>query len=380
MLKKIEIQGYKCLKNSTLELSNLNLLVGANASGKSSVLQTILLLRQSSETNGEINNLLLQGELFEGGLATDILHPEANRNITINIESTSEKVALNFYHERHEYSQARHLELKQGNVKLPYEITSENLIYLNAERVSPKLFYSIPPEKKGLSGRLGKHGEYTTSYLANEGNAKFLEWEMIESFTKAIMNVDGIDLEHNLTVTEGRLDIVVNEILSWIIPGAHFDVEENSAVDTARLQFIRDNDITKTKVRPTHIGFGLTYLLPVITGALALDRSGILIVENPEAHLHPFSQSRIGVFLAVIANMGRQIFIETHSDHVLNGIRLAVAKKTLDADKVSIFSFERPREGSTARMTKIHCNANGRLDKWPRGFFDQIENDLAELG
>jgi predicted ATPase len=145
------------------------------------------------------------------------------------------------------------------------------------------------------------------------------------------------------------------------------------------LRFIRDPFHTKTSVRPTRIGFGLIYTLPIITAALALDKNGLLLVENPEAHLHPFSQSRIGVFLAMIAATGRQIFIETHSDHVLNGIRLAVRNKILPPENLLINFFERPMLESSTSITQIRTSIDGRLKPWPKGFFDQIENDLSRL-
>jgi predicted ATPase len=105
----------------------------------------------------------------------------------------------------------------------------------------------------------------------------------------------------------------------------------------------------------------------------------MLIVENPEAHLHPFSQSRIGVFLALVASTGRQIFIETHSDHVVNGIRLCVSKGFVNHDSIKFNFFDQPSNGDTANMSQISFKENGRLERWPKRFFDQIENDLSQL-
>lgn len=98
------------------------------------------------------------------------------------------------------------------------------------------------------------------------------------------------------------------------------------------------------------------------------------MVENPEAHLHPAGQSRLGGFLARVAGSGVQVLIETHSDHVVNGVRLAVAaERTIAADDTIVHFFG---EGEPA---VIELNEHGRLTEWPDGFFDQIENDLGRL-
>jgi predicted ATPase len=110
-----------------------------------------------------------------------------------------------------------------------------------------------------------------------------------------------------------------------------------------------------------------------------MQQGGMLFVENPAAHLHPFSKSRIGAFLAVIASTGRQVWVETHSDHVVNGIRLAVSKGLVAPEKANFTFFRQPANGDTATASQIRMLANGRLERWPKGFFDQIERDLAEL-
>jgi predicted ATPase len=103
-------------------------------------------------------------------------------------------------------------------------------------------------------------------------------------------------------------------------------------------------------------------------------------VENPEAHLHPAGQSRFGSFLALLAGTGVQVIVETHSDHVLNGIRRAVAlDRTIDHDAVAIHFFltEDPDVDSIAR--EVHLTPTAALKDWPSGFFDQFERDLAVL-
>jgi predicted ATPase len=105
----------------------------------------------------------------------------------------------------------------------------------------------------------------------------------------------------------------------------------------------------------------------------------VLIVDSPEAHLHPRGQSRIGCFLAQAAACG-QILIETHSDHVLNGIRLAVRDGLIAPADVAIYFFEcNVPDETRSKVLRLLVDKDGNLDLWPTGFFDQSERDLARL-
>lgn len=386
MIENIAIDGYKCLKDTSLASSNLNVLVGPNASGKSSVLQALLLLRQSADKNGYVKDLHLSGPLYEAGTAQDALHPASEHQIKLDLQADGISTKFLFFHDRDDGARTqKRLLLADNNLQIPTALydRANGFAYLNAERIGPRVTYALPPDETHISGLAGKYGEYTAAVLARAASNALLVDGWNDDFSSTLANapkqLDERDLLANLRNTQGRLDLVCNEILGWILPGAEFKAEEFDQSDAASLRFIRDPLSTKTSVRSTHIGFGLIYTLPIITAALALRRDGLLIVENPEAHLHPFSQSRIGVFLAMMAATGRQIFIETHSDHVINGIRVAVCNKFIDAEKVNINFFSRSTDSDTSKITQIRADSSGRLNTWPQGFFDQLENDLSKL-
>ena len=386
MINSILVDGYKCLKmNTPLAAGFLNVLLGANASGKSSFLQAMLLLRQSTDKNGIVSALHLSGPLYEAGTAQDALHPAANHLIRISIESDSEKTELIFEHDRDQDIQSpKRLLAAHESQKTPPLLhdRSTGFAYLNAERVGPRVTYALPPDDAHLGGAVGKHGEYTAAMLARSKNGIYIDgWDdtLAAFLSSGPEKLDRRATLEQLQDTQGRLDLVCNEMLSWIIPGAVFEASENDSTDAASLRFIRDPNTTKSSVRATHVGFGLAYTVPIIAACLALRTGGLLIVENPEAHLHPFSQSRIGAFLALMAATGRQIFVETHSDHVINGMRLAVSHNIVAAETVYINFFQRPLDGDRSEITQIRPRPNGKLDKWPSGFLDQIENDLSNL-
>ena len=134
-------------------------------------------------------------------------------------------------------------------------------------------------------------------------------------------------------------------------------------------------------VRATNMGFGVTYALPLILAGLVALPGGILLVESPEAHLHPAGKSRMGVFLASLAGKGVQILVETHSDHVLNGLRRAVAEfGFLNAAGTAIHWFGGFKDGDADRVATLAIGESGTVSDWPRGFFDQYQVDVASLG
>lgn len=92
-------------------------------------------------------------------------------------------------------------------------------------------------------------------------------------------------------------------------------------------------------------------------------------------------QSRIGRFLAMLATAGVQVIIETHSDHVLNGVRLAVSRGELSPPHTAVHFFNsRPRSvADPAHIVSPQIDTKGNLSEWPLGFFDQAERDLAAL-
>ena len=120
-------------------------------------------------------------------------------------------------------------------------------------------------------------------------------------------------------------------------------------------------------------------MLPVITAGLLAREGEMFIVENPEAHLHPSGQSRIGQFLARVAASGVHVVIETHSEHVINGIRLASLKKEINHGDVVINFFSKEEDEYQPNIDSIFLNAYADLEKWPKGFFDQQQQDIGEI-
>ena len=107
-------------------------------------------------------------------------------------------------------------------------------------------------------------------------------------------------------------------------PGCELDLQKIPHTNAVTLGLRTSKDVNFHA--PVHTGYGLTQVLPIIVAALSSGPKGLLLIENPEVHLHPRGQAAMGEFLAEVATAGAQVIMETHSDHVLNGIRRAVKK------------------------------------------------------
>ncbi|MBF0402304.1 MAG: DUF3696 domain-containing protein [Magnetococcales bacterium] len=168
----------------------------------------------------------------------------------------------------------------------------------------------------------------------------------------------------------------LNAWLGELFPGAQADAQVISRTSWVRL-LLRTSE-NGDWYRPANIGYGLTYVFPIILAGLLANEGQVLVIDSPEAHLHPMGQSRMGYFLATMAAAGVQVLIETHSDHVLNGVRIAVKDRKIAPDQVALHFFQSPANQS-AQVTFLQIDGQGHVSGWPAGFFDQAEKDLANL-
>ena len=158
-------------------------------------------------------------------------------------------------------------------------------------------------------------------------------------------------------------------------PGVEFNALPVSGTNFVRLEI--KSGPTSGWTRPANIGYGISYAFPTLTAGLTAPAGCTLIIDSPEAHLHPRGQARMGAFLAQMASAGVQILLETHSDHVMDGVRIAIRDGTLRPDDAAFHYFTRT-ENTTTLITP-HIDAEGRLSEWPEGFFDQHRRNMANL-
>lgn len=358
MIDRLGIRGFKRFTSVDLAFRPLTVFCGLNGVGKSTAIQAMLLARQAADTvapkvvqlNGPYGLAL--------GEAEDVLHPEATEiRVIIGEDSESYEYAFAVPANR-----ALNLDVASKPANDPPALSGRGMTfsYLNAERLGPRDQLDVTAEEAELIG-IGVRGEYTAQALA------LRETEQVRE-----------PLRHPGTSDRGVITLRT-QVESWaseIIRPIRITAQWPAGITASIIRFQEPGLLTE-QIRPTNVGFGFSYALPIIVAGLLAPVGGLLIVENPEAHLHPAGQSRLGRFLARVAGSGSQVLVETHSDHLINGIRLGVADdKVLRADQVIIHFFDEAGRGAP---TAISLTENGGLDHWPAGFFDQIERDLGDL-
>ena len=168
-----------------------------------------------------------------------------------------------------------------------------------------------------------------------------------------------------------------------ISTGVKFNTTEipNSDNILLDMQFEQPNLGFTGRFRPTNVGFGISYALPVVTALLAAQPGELIIIENPESHIHPRGQAELGKLIAKVAMNDVQVIVETHSDHIVNGIRVAVKEKDITDDRLLMFYFERKVEEKEqySQITNIEVDSNGELNSYPKNLLDEWSKQLVKL-
>ena len=157
-----------------------------------------------------------------------------------------------------------------------------------------------------------------------------------------------------------RLSGVFHYWLQEVTPGAHLQLERtrDAGALTSGFTFDRPGKGITRRYRDKNSGFGLSCTLPVLAALLSPPGS-LCLIENPEAHLHPRGQTRLAD-LAVRASLaGVQVIAETHSDHFMDGVRIAVREELIRPDQTAFHYFE--REGGATVVSSPQVDADGRI-------------------
>lgn len=353
MLNRVQIKNFKCLQNHEIGLKPLTILAGANGSGKSSLIQAILVFQSCYKTVtgtgvekvfhqniGAVSQLISQNFLDtqEAVIIADIEQYSAGIILTLDGNKKQRLIA-------------------SGNIKdIPHDLFPA-FQYLNAERMGPRLHTGI--------------GESDTLIRPDGGNAAYLvDYADQEGFK---ISIDLMREDEPI-----KFSYQVEKYLSAIMGDIKLYYEAD--YDSAAIKTTLQTSAAERPVTPPLTGFGYSYALPIVVAGLLCSCTCFpnmaLIVENPEAHLHPSAQSNMGKFLALLAGCGVQVIVETHSEHIIDGARLQLAhEEKTDCMRVHFFTYD--EQGTSVKQ--IDVNQRGELTSWPKGFFDQKQKDLREL-
>ncbi len=366
MIRIVRLENFKCFEAQELELGALTLLSGLNGMGKSSVLQALLLLRQSYQQELlHKTGLALNGDLIKIGTAQDALFEDAKEEkigFELELKDNSRGKWRFNYTKEADVLDLDHADVEDGIYQT--SLFKDDFHYLQAERLGPRRFFEISDYQVKQHRQIGTRGEFTAHLLDTYGSEKIINESL------AYPDAESLKLR--------------DQVEAWmeeISPGTRIHIDLHKAMDLVNLEysFVTGKHIS-SNFRSTNVGFGLTYTLPVIVALLSSGPGSLIMIENPEAHLHPKGQVRIGELMSIAAACGIQVIVESHSDHILNGIRLAVYNGGISPDNVKLHYFARKEvdQGMVSIVTPV-IDPNGRIDRWPEGFFDIWDQCLEAL-
>ena len=361
MIEGVRLGNFKCFAEASIPMRQITAITGLNGSGKSTVLQALLIAREAARGDGRSAVVPLNGPYgLALGEALDVLHAGATAQ-AVSIEVLDGGVS---YAYRFDVPDERRLHLtvagRPGSPPPTLIREGPGFTYLMAERLGPRDQLAVTSEEVGQVG-VGVQGEFTAQALATHE-------------TKTVAE----RLRHPRTAEHGvvTLRTQVEEWMADIVRRLRITAQWPPGLTASILRFEEPSSFGVQHVRPTNMGFGVSYALPIVVAGLLADDGAVLIVENPEAHLHPRGQSLIGRFLGRIAGNGVQVIVETHSDHVINGIRYAAAVDGTVDPAAALILFSGNRDTT---FEPIDLTSEGSLSRWPAGFFDQMDLDLGGL-
>lgn len=367
MIRNLHLKAFRRFADQRLPFAPLTLLTGLNSGGKSSVFQSLLLLRMEARSRADVDERLVplnDPVLTLGNRNTAVSEITAGDSFWLSLKSEDASIDWSFGGHT---SRADGLAVPCSSRETgPAEAVAalrrslRDLRHVPADRLGPSETYPLDDPQRHESP--GPRAQLAFGALIHESGEDLRE--------PALRHPDELHFQQTFNKQ-------VEAWLGTLFPGV---VLAPRRVDYANLMTlgIRTNEAFEFH-RPACVGFGITYVLPVVISLLLARKGDVVLIENPEAHLHPRAQSRIGRLCARAAAAGVQVCLESHSDHVLNGVRVAVHGGHLAPEDVSILYFGSSMTEATAHVQPIRVDRGGRLDPWPEGFFDESDHLLEQL-
>lgn len=369
MLRKYQLHNFKNHADTSMDMCNLTMLTGMNGMGKSSILQSMLVLRESYLRRPSMETLTLDGQSFSVGKTAELVNKSVTDRqdlLEFGLRTDEGNVALVY---RYSEGIANEMELVGGNMSMAADcfkkisLFNDDFQYLSAFRMGPQSVYqshtNVVDKHRQISDRMGM-GEYVANFLSKYGQ------ESIPVVPLAYPGSETLNLRAQTELWMGEISegvrLTINE------HGGQYDLMYGYEIPGK----------TTTYHSALNTGFGISYVLAVVVAVLSARPGALLLIENPEAHIHPSGQSALMRLISIAANNGVQIILETHSDHIINGALVNWKEMSIDRDLLAVYYFDRD-ENLNSLPLRLAVGDNGRIKNAPQGFFDQMKADLEVL-
>lgn len=369
MINNIILKDFKIHSDLEIQLGNITLLTGQNGMGKSSVIQALLLLRQSYTGIKPMEGLNLKGDLVDLGVVNDVeCHSCTDGVLTIQLKEDSKLMDFQFSYDT-EDSYATYLSSinreAQTDSFSDCALFSSDFQYISAFRYGPQKSYERDTNVVQFRNQISKINgqcEFAVHFLSHFGNK-------IHSIPDLLFDNDNNDL----------LSTQVQLWMQQVSPRISINIEPTGSDFKLNYKFSRDGNTMTEPMAAVNVGYGISYVLPIVIAVLSAKPGALLLIENPEAHIHPRAQAELMKLLMKAAKAGIQIVIETHSDHIVNGALVAIAKDHDYLPLVKTYYFERDDNMHTSKACQLKILKDGRITNPPKGFFDQIDIDMRTI-
>ncbi len=438
MITQLNIENFRAFDKLDLPLSKINLFFGPNNSGKSSLISPITLLSQTLQSPDSDVNLLLSGKFEDLGTYSDMVYKnDIAKHIKIGLKASftdtfrfidthdnfkvEERELPQYYFEMNfAYRKQRHEIILKGT-----EIDDEDGKLLFKTRYSSRLNKqvlellnpSIRAAKRAFEQRYSTTNcmpNFSRFWFSRENKQMDYLKKFITKLREYLINIEYIgpfraDPERTYLLSgenpsnvgkrgDKAIDILVsdekrrgkqkkgilNSVSDWLFDAGVAKQIIVQYLTDRHFEMLIKNIETEEQENLVDTGFGCSQVLPIIVAGLNRNKGDLLIMQQPEIHLHPKAQAGLGSFINTVAQKGVQIILETHSEHLLLRVQSHIASGELKPDDVFVYYFDseiNPEDNKQRKVVhRISFNENGLFrDKWPKGFFPERLNEARRL-
>lgn len=414
MFTRLRLVNFKAWSDTKdISLRPLTMLLGTNSSGKSSLIQSLLLLKQTARSPDRTVHLNLGGDeindLFDFGAFEDVLNQSAE---------TPRLFSIGFDFDDHGVGR-----ISKGSFECSYGQTSAGSVVVQTLvlRAEGRQFKAIRREKGAFSifiddeqsprakGR-GYTPERSIAFSADAIAILDKDGQIVEDLSLAIrreleriiylgplrrkperdypwnkskpgdVGSDGrgaIDALLASALLRGdEQNYVVNGVSRWLSKmGVADKLEVRQQGRSSRYELIVHREGVACNLRD--VGIGVSQVLPVLVVSYFAPKGSTIILEEPEIHLHPLAQSALAeLFVDVSRERGIQFLIETHSEHLFRRMQTLIANKTASASETAMYFVK--RNNKSAERCTLDIDEFGRVKNWPDGFFGDALGETRE--
>jgi predicted ATPase len=427
MLTHLKLENFKIWRSTgPIRLAPITLLLGTNSSGKSSLIQSLLLIRQT--VKGDDPNLDL-----------NLGNPDADDSVTLgqfkdllchhgaaNESTSGTQVGIEFRWSEHGQAEnsslfsARYKKGPAGSAELEFLRLGKDGQGFSVQRRKPGIYrLSLATQVKALGQSRDFRPERSFTFSAAALNKLGAQADLIKPIGPALLDELGRiiylgpvrRLAQRDYVWAGRMpahigddgakavDVLIasgvarqsalkrklslpadaqlfENTIYWL---KEMNLADGLAIRTlgssARYELIIENEGQASNLRD--VGVGVSQVIPVIVAALFAQPGHIVIVEEPESHLHPLAQRKLAELLAQVSKERNvQFIVETHSEHLFRRMQTLIAKQQITPKDAAMYFVE--REGKAARMRPLELDEFGRVKNWPEAFFGDALGETRE--